>query len=108
MSVTALIVLNQERGGAPVLRMIAAVDRDDPRPVWFSNRGTDHGSAASCLKRALDRGQEGYAQFKAKLRLSSYDAFGDHSTTLNPPWTFGWTPSGPSWTANAGITGSPP
>jgi dienelactone hydrolase len=49
--------------------IIAAVDRDDPRPVWFSNWGTDRGSAPSCLKRALDRvrrdrGQSGYAKFK--------------------------------------------
>jgi len=72
--------------------IIAAVDRDDPRPVWFSNWGTDRGSAPSCLKRALDRvrhdrSQEGYARFKARLRLSSYDAFGAHSTSLDPPWT---------------------
>ena len=50
--------------------IIRAVDSPDPRPVWFSNWGTDRGSAESCLKRALDRvlrerGPEGYAKFKS-------------------------------------------
>ncbi|MGO9202933.1 MAG: nucleoside hydrolase-like domain-containing protein [Limisphaerales bacterium] len=76
---------------AGVDRIIQAVDRADPRPVWFSNWGTDHGSAPSCLKRALDRvrrerGQAGYARFKEKLRLSSADAFGEHTASLAPPW----------------------
>src|SRR5256885_6316827 len=31
--------------------VVAAVDRDDPRPIWFCNWGTDHGAAISCLKR---------------------------------------------------------
>jgi hypothetical protein len=71
--------------------ILAAVDREDSRPVWFLNWGTDHGSAPSCLKRALDRvleqrGQEGYTRFKDKLRLSSADAFGQHTRTLAPPW----------------------
>ncbi|XZE22781.1 nucleoside hydrolase-like domain-containing protein [Pirellulaceae bacterium SH449] len=72
--------------------IISAVDRDAPRPIWFSNWGTDHGSAESSLKRALDRvllerGQEGYAQFKSRLRLSSADAFGDHTTKIEPPFS---------------------
>ncbi len=71
--------------------ILRAVDGPDPRPVWFCNWGTDHGSAASCLKRALDRvlrqrGHDGYAQFKSRLRLSSSDAFGEHTTTLQPPF----------------------
>ena len=71
--------------------ILAAVDRDDPRPVWFCNWGTDHGSAESALKRALDhvlreRGPDGYARFKDRLRLSSADAFGEHTTSLKPPW----------------------
>jgi hypothetical protein len=73
--------------------ILRAVDAADPRPVWFCNWGTDHGSAASCLKRALDRvlrerGRDGYAKFKSRLRLSSYDAFGEHTTTLEPPFPF--------------------
>jgi hypothetical protein len=73
--------------------IIRAVDTDDPRPVWFSNWGTDNGAAESCLKRALDRvlrerGPEGYALFKSRLRLSSADKFGDHTTTIEPPFPF--------------------
>jgi hypothetical protein len=71
--------------------IIHAIDADDPRPVWFLNWGTDLGSAESSLKRALDkivteRGPEGYAKFKNRLRLSSADKFGDHTATLTPPF----------------------
>ncbi|HEX5104571.1 MAG TPA: nucleoside hydrolase-like domain-containing protein [Pirellulaceae bacterium] len=71
--------------------VIEAVDRDDPRPVWFLNWGTDNGAAESCLKRALDRvlaerGKEGYARFKRKLRLASDDQFDEHTTKLEPPF----------------------
>jgi hypothetical protein len=70
--------------------ILDAVDRDDPRPIWFSNWGTNDGTTSS-LKRALDRvlkerGQEGYTKFKNKLRLCSDDLFGDHTTKLDPPW----------------------
>jgi len=69
--------------------IIAAVDRDDPRPVWFCNWGTDDGAAPSCLRRALDeilaeRGSEGYAKFKNRLRLSSADKFGKHTFDIAP------------------------
>jgi len=52
--------------------IIAAVDSDDPRPIWFMNWGTDYGSATSSLRRALDRilkerGSEGYAAFSLEL-----------------------------------------
>lgn len=71
--------------------VISAVDSADPRPIWFCNWGTDSASGVSSLKRALDqvmeqRGQAGYAKFKQKLRLSSADKFGEHTTTLDPPW----------------------
>ena len=72
--------------------IIAAVDRADPRPVWYCDWGTyDHGAAENCLKRALDRvlkerGAAGYARFKRRLRLSSADAFGDHTRKLQPPF----------------------
>jgi Cellulose-binding Sde182, nucleoside hydrolase-like domain/Cellulose-binding protein Sde0182, C-terminal domain len=77
---------------AAVNLIIAAVDKDDPRPLWYSDWGTDHGSATNNLKRALDlvrrrRGPAGYARFKSKLRLSSADKFGDHTTTIAPPFT---------------------
>jgi hypothetical protein len=71
--------------------ILAAVNSDDPRPVWFLNWGTDHGSASSCLRRALDqvrqqRGPEGYAAFKNRLRLSSDEQFGEHTTMHEPPF----------------------
>lgn len=71
--------------------IIASVDKDDPRPVWYSDWGTDHGAAENNLKRALDlvrkeRGTDGYARFKSKLRLSSYDNFDDHTTKIEPPF----------------------
>ena len=71
--------------------IIAAVDRDDPRPVWYCDWGTDRGAGVNNLKRALDlvrqeRGQAGYAKFKDRLRLSSADKFGDHTSQLEPPF----------------------
>lgn len=73
--------------------IIAAVDSPDPRPVWYSDWGTDHGAATNNLRRALDqvlreRGREGYAKFKQRLRLSSADSFGEHTTNLAPPFPF--------------------
>jgi hypothetical protein len=75
-----------------VALVIAAADAPDPRPIWFLNWGTDHGSGRSCLRRALDRvlrerGPAGYARFKGRFRLSSYDAFGEHTSRIDPPWT---------------------
>jgi hypothetical protein len=80
--------------------VIRAVDRDDPRPVWFLNWGTDRGSAESCLKRALDRvlkerGAAGYAAFKRKIRLSSDDKFGDHTWKVAPAFEFWVMPKMP-------------
>jgi CubicO group peptidase (beta-lactamase class C family) len=71
--------------------ILSAVDKSDPRPLWYSDWGSDNGAATNNLKRALDlvqreRGPEGYAQFKSKLRLSSSDKFGDHTTTIAPPF----------------------
>ncbi|HEX7859524.1 MAG TPA: DUF1593 domain-containing protein [Verrucomicrobiae bacterium] len=74
-----------------VERIIEAVDSNDSRPLWFMNWGTDDGSAPSCLKLALDRilkerGPEGYAKFKNRIRLSSSDKFGDHTFKIDPPF----------------------
>lgn len=76
---------------AAVELIIAAVDRPDSRPLWYSDWGTDHGSATNNLRRALDRvlqerGPEGYAKFKSQLRLTSYDMFGQHTTNIAPPF----------------------
>jgi hypothetical protein len=73
-----------------VNRIIDVVDRDDPRPIWYSDWGSDRGSTVN-MTRALDRvlkerGPEGYKKFKDRLRLVSYDQFGDHTTKLAPPF----------------------
>lgn len=80
--------------------IIAAVDRPDPRPLWYSDWGTDTGAATNNLKRVLDRvlaerGSEGYARFKSRLRLSSSDKFGRHTAEIAPPfpfWVDTWRP----------------
>ena len=71
--------------------IIAALDRSDARPLWYSDWGTDNGAATNNLKRALDRvlrerGQGSYARLKSKLRLTSYDKFGGHTTNIAPPF----------------------
>lgn len=80
--------------------ILRAVDDADPRPVWFSNWGTDRGSAPSCLLRALDRvlaerGAAGYARFKSRLRLSSTDNFGPHTAEIAPPFPLWINPMAP-------------
>jgi len=85
---------------AAVRLILEAVDRPDPRPIWYSDWGSDRGSATNNLRRALDqvlreRGPEGYATFKQRLRLSSSDAFGPHTTEIAPPftlWVDTWRP----------------
>jgi dienelactone hydrolase len=77
---------------AAVDLIIAAVDRDDPRPVWYADWGTDQGAATNNLRRALDRvwrerGPRGYATFKSKLRIIGYDQFAEHSQRA-PDWKF--------------------
>jgi hypothetical protein len=72
--------------------ILKAVDSRDPRPVWYLNWGTeDHGPEGSSFVRALDRvlkerGAEGYARFKNRLRLSSADRFGRHAAAIAPPF----------------------
>jgi len=71
--------------------ILAAVDRDDPRPIWYSDWGTDSGGGKNNLRRALDyvlaeRGPGEYARFKSKLRLASNDAIGEHTKQIAPPF----------------------
>ena len=85
----ARVVAGYGESAAGVKRIIEAIDANDSRPIWFMNWGTDDGSAPSCLKLALDhvlkeRGTDGYARFKSKLRLSSADKFGDHTFKIPP------------------------
>ena len=77
-------------GDAGVKLILAAADSPDPRPIWVCNWGTGHDGDPSSFRLALDRvlkerGQEGYAKFKSRFRLSSADRFGDH-THRDPPW----------------------
>jgi hypothetical protein len=90
-----------------VRRILEAVDGPDPRPLWFCNWGTIQGAATSSLQRALDRvlaerGPQGYAAFKRRLRLSSDDQFGRHTYEQAPPFplwidTFRPWPKGQRW-----------
>jgi len=72
--------------------IIAAVDRDDSRPVRYADWGSNKGSAVNNLKRALDRvlkerGPKGYAAFKRKLRVICHEnPFREHTTRLEPPF----------------------
>ncbi|MBI1901595.1 MAG: DUF1593 domain-containing protein [Planctomycetia bacterium] len=89
--------------------ILAAVDADDPRPVWYCNWGTDNGAAVSCLKRVLDRvwkerGPQRYAEFKNKLRLSWPTSSATTRPRSSRPSNCGSTLSVPSWKASAGIT----
>ncbi len=70
--------------------ILAAADKDDPRPVWYADWGTDNGAATVNMKRALDRvlrerGAGGYAAFKNRLRIIGYDQFPEH-TARPPAW----------------------
>lgn len=71
--------------------ILSAVDDKDPRPIWYSDWGTDSGGGKNNLRRALDRvlherGPDGYASFKRRLRLASANAFAEHTTKISPPF----------------------
>jgi len=82
-------VAGYDDGEDAVNLILAAFDAADPRPIWYSDWGTDTGGATNNLRRALDRvlrerGPAGYAGCKQKLRLTSYDVFGPHTTAIEP------------------------
>ena len=63
--------------------ILAAVDRDDSRPVWYADWGSDRGSGTNNMRRALDRvlrerGASGCAKFKSRLRVLCHDQFPEH------------------------------
>ena len=73
-------------------RLIEIIDAPDPRPVWYADWGTDRGAATNNLRRTLDRilkerGPDGYATAKGKLRVFGYpELFGEHSNKIEPPF----------------------
>jgi dienelactone hydrolase len=81
--------------------LLKVLDRSDPRPVWYSDWGSDRGSATNNLRRTLDRalqerGKDGYARLKQKIRLSSADKFADHTRQIPPAfplWVDPWNPT---------------
>jgi hypothetical protein len=78
-------------GEEGVRLILDAAARNDPRPIWFLNWGTDNGSEPSSLRLVLDRalrerGPAGYAELKGRFRLSSDDQFREHTTAIDPPW----------------------
>lgn len=87
--------------------ILRVVDADDPRPVWYCDWGSDAGSGTNNLRRALDRvretrGEAAYAAFKSRIRLSSADAFGEHTHAIKPAFplwvnTFGPAFEGKRW-----------
>lgn len=88
----ARTVAGYEDSTEAVELVIAAVDKDDPRPLWYADWGTDVGAAKNNLRRALDRvlrdrGPAGYATFKSRIRLASADAFGEHTDRIEPAFT---------------------
>lgn len=74
-------------------RLISILESPDPRPVWYTDWGTDRGASTNNLRRALDRilherGEETYAKLKQKLRVFGYpELFGDHANKISPPFT---------------------
>jgi hypothetical protein len=75
-----LTVPGHDATDAGVKLILAAADRDDPRPIWYGNWGSNSG-AASNLRRALDkvkaeRTPEQYAAFAAKFRVVTLDGPG--------------------------------
>lgn len=65
---------------AGVRLIVAAADKNDPRPIWYSNWGCNSG-AVNNLKRALDkvkaeRSPAAYAAFAARFRIVTLDGPG--------------------------------
>lgn len=57
--------------------IVRAVDRADPRPIWYGNWGSNSGSASN-LKRALgkvkrERSEAAYRRFIGRLRICTLD-----------------------------------
>jgi hypothetical protein len=73
--------------------IMRAIDSSDPRPLWYMDWGSDAGSGTNNMKRALarvlrERGEDGYAKFKSRIRLICTDKLLPEDTAHPPPWTF--------------------
>lgn len=95
----ARAVPGDDSTNAGVDLIVAALDREDPRPLWYADWGSDRGSGTNNLRRALDqllheRGENGYARAKNRLRIIGHDAFGIHSTK-SPVWKLWLNPYEP-------------
>jgi hypothetical protein len=60
--------------------LVAAADRDDPRPIWYGNWGSNSGTTSN-LRRALDRvrkerAPEEYKKFVGRFRVVTLDGSG--------------------------------
>lgn len=85
------VVPGYDDTNAAVAMILAAVDSNDPRPVWYADWGSDRGAATNNLRRALDRvqrerGDAGYARFKARLRVVLHDRIQPEHATREPAW----------------------
>jgi hypothetical protein len=68
---------------AGVRLLTAAADRDDPRPIWYGNWGSNSG-AKSNLRRALDRAKAErtpaeFARFAGRFRIVTLDGPGPNT-----------------------------
>jgi hypothetical protein len=73
--------------------LLRVIDSPDPRPVWYMDWGSDAGSSTNNMKRALarvrrERGEEGYAKLKKKIRLICTTTLLPEDTALPPAWAF--------------------
>jgi len=79
-SLRSRTVLGTNDSDAGVKLIIAAADRDDPRPIWYGNWGSNSG-AMSNLRRAFDlvksqRSRSEYQAFVGKFRIVTLDSDG--------------------------------
>jgi hypothetical protein len=96
---------------AGVRAIIQAADRDDPRPIWYGNWGSNSGSTSN-LRRAFDqikatRSRAEYQTFVRKFRICTLDGRGPTKTRARRSHRVAYRDglSG-TWTTAAGTTAS--
>jgi len=93
--------------------ILAAVDSADPRPLWYSDWGSDRGSATNNLRRALDRvlrerGRTGTRRLSRVCGSCRTMRSASIPPGSNRLFRFGSTRLRPRSRAAAGTTDSPP